>query len=71
MATTVKCRSISRVMPPPRRATQLGIIALVLAATAVVAGAQCEYAHTYLGNSPKEKEPGWHRDAQGLDHDGV
>jgi hypothetical protein len=30
---------------------------------------QCVYEHTYLGNLPKEKEPGWNAEAQGLTHD--
>ncbi len=29
----------------------------------------CSYTHTYLGNNPKEKEPGWNEEAQGVAHD--
>lgn len=53
--------------------SSLGTAALTLSAL-VAAGAparaqQCEYEHTYLGNLPKEKEPGWHFQAQGISHD--
>ena len=27
------------------------------------------YSHTYYGNLPDEGNPGWHEEAQGLDHD--
>jgi hypothetical protein len=69
MAATVRFRSVSEVIPLPTRSMKLGVIGLVLATPSVTARPLCEYEHTSLGNLPKEKEPGWYMEAQGLDHD--
>lgn len=45
------------------------LFAASVAAPPVAAQSGCTYTHTYLGNNPKEKEPGWHKEAQGIAHD--
>jgi hypothetical protein len=45
-----------------------GIVA-VLSCAAPIGASDCRYTHTYLGNLPKEGNPGWHSETQGIDHD--
>lgn len=47
----------------------VGLALVLLVGLPAAGGPECEYEHTYLGNLPKEKEPGWHAQAQGIDHD--
>ena len=47
----------------------LGLFAMLLLAVPAATRQIATYSHTYYGNLPNEGNPGWHAEAQGLDHD--
>ena len=55
-------------------ATAIRLLALLLLLAALVpasahAARSCSSEHRYFGNYPRESEPGWHDEAQGVTHD--